>query len=158
MTGATPCAHEARVLAQRRLRAEDPFVREHLAGCASCREAVDVADFLGRMAAAPDPHRLPDASRVWFRAQLVRKWDAERRAAAPIETMQRAERGLLVVGLVVLIWMWTQAERWLGSADPASSASVVSSILPSGVLATVALVAVIALVGSVALLRSTARD
>ena len=91
---------------------------------------MDVADFLGRMAAAPDPHRLPDASRVWFRAQLVRKWDAERRAA----------------------------ERWLGSSDPASSASVVSSILPSGVLATVALVAVIALVGSVALLRSTARD
>lgn len=158
MTGGSPCVHEARVLALRRSRTDDPFVREHLDVCASCREAIDVADFLGRMAVAPDPHRLPDASRVWFRAQLVRKWDAERRAAAPIETMQRAERGLLVVGLVVLIWMWTQAERWLGSADPGSSASVVSSILPSGILATIAIVALVALVGSVALLRTTARD
>jgi hypothetical protein len=158
MTAGAPCPHEARVLAQRRSGADDPVAREHLATCASCREALDVAEFLGRIATAPETHRLPEASRVWFRAQLVRRWDAERRAAAPIETMQRAERGLLVVGLAVLIWMWTQAERWLGSADPGSPVSVVSSVLPSGVVALVAVVAVVAVVGSLALLRNMARD
>ena len=158
MTAAAPCAHEARVLAQRRPGADDPFVREHLATCAACRDAVEVAEFMGRMAATPDPHRLPEASRVWFRAQLVRRWDAERRAAAPIETMQRAERGLLVVALLVVVWMWTQADRWLGLNDLSSSVSVVSTVLPRGVIVAVVAVAVVAAIGSVALLREMAKD
>ena len=157
MTAGAPCPHEARVLAQRRPGADDPVAREHLATCASCREALDVAEFLGRMAAAPESHRLPEASRVWFRAQLVRRWDAERRAAAPIETMQRAERGLLVVGLVVLIWMWSQAERWLGAPGTASPVSVIDTILPRGVFIAVLVVAILAALGSLALWRSASR-
>ncbi len=158
MTAAAPCAHEARVLAQRRSGADDPFVLEHLATCPSCREAVDVVAFMGRMAATADPHRLPEASRVWFRAQLVRRWEAERRAAAPIESMQRAERGLLVVGLVVLVWMWTQADRWFGLDDPSSSVSVLSTFLPRGVILAVVAVAIVAAIASVALVREMVKD
>lgn len=158
MTSPAPCAHEARVLALHRSGADAVFVREHLATCASCREAVEVAGFMVGMAAMPDPHRLPEASRVWFRAQLVRRWEAERRAAAPIETMQRAERGLLLAGLAVLVWMWTQADRWLGLTDPSSSVSVVSSLLPRGVVIAIVAVAVVAAVGSLALLRDMAKD
>ena len=158
MIAAAPCAHEARVLARHRSGADDPFVREHLAACAACREAVDVAEFLGRMAATPDAHRLPEASRVWFRAQLVRRWEAERRAAAPIDTMQRAERGLLVVGLVVLLWAWAQADRLFNGTDLSSSVSLLTTVLPRGALAAIVAVALVAAIGSLVVLREMARD
>lgn len=156
MTAGSPCTFEARVLAQRRTGADDPAVQEHLATCPSCREAADVATFLMRMATTPDPHRLPEASRVWFRAQLVRRWDAERRATKPIETMHRAERGLLLVGLIVLVWMWTQADRWFGHA--ASPLAVAETVIPRGFLLAVALVAAVAAIGSIALWRGMVKD
>jgi len=156
MTAGSPCTFEARVLAQRRTGADDPAVHAHLETCATCREAADVADFLLRVAATPDPHRLPEASRVWFRAQLVRKWDAERRATKPIETMHRAERGLLFVGLIVLVWMWTQADRWFGHAS--SQLAVVDTIVPRGFVLAVALVAAVAAIGSIFLWRGMVKD
>lgn len=158
MTLSTSCDHEARVLAQNRGEDEARFVHEHLTTCASCRESVDVAAFLRKIAVMPSPHRLPEASRLWFRAQLLRRWDAERRAAAPIETMQRAERILLLVGLAVLGWMWTQAEGWLSLEGPLSPLSMVSSVLPRSAVAAIIAVVIAAAIGSAALLRDGVKD
>lgn len=158
MTRPTFCDHEARVLAQNRGEDDALFVREHLATCASCRESADVAAFLRRLAAVPSPHRLPEASRLWFRAQLVRRWDAERRAAAPIETMQRAERILLLVGLAVLGWMWTQAQGWVSLEGPLSPVSMVSSLLPRSAVAAIVAVVIAAAIGSAVLLRDVVKD
>ena len=158
MTLSTSCDHEARMLAQNHGEDEALFVREHLTTCASCRESVEVAAFLRKIAVMPSPHRLPEASRLWFRAQLVRRWDAERRAAAPIETMQRAERVLLLVGLAVLVWMWTQAEGWFSLDGPLSPVSMASSVLPRSALVAIVAAVIAAAIGSAALLRDAAKD
>jgi len=48
---------------------------------------------------------LPGAETVWIRAQLVRRWEAERRIEGPLETMQSIHVGLgLVAAVVLLVW------------------------------------------------------
>ena len=61
--------------------------------------------FMMRVAALPTPSGSQDPMRVWWKAQLLRKWDAERRAQLPIDVMHRVEiaGGLLAAGLL-LYW------------------------------------------------------
>ena len=48
---------------------------------------------------------LPGAEAVWIRAQLVRRWEAERRIERPLETMQSIHVGLaLIAAVVLLVW------------------------------------------------------
>ncbi len=61
----------------------------------SCRE----------VATLPGPATMRDPMPLWWKAQLVRRWDAERRAQAPLDVMERVE---IVAGLaaaaVLLVW------------------------------------------------------
>lgn len=50
-----------------------------------------IAAFMTRVAALPTDLRSSDAMQLWWKAQLLRRWDAERRAVAPIEVMQPFE-------------------------------------------------------------------
>lgn len=45
---------------------------------------------------------LPDAENVWVRAQLVRRWAAEREAERPLQTMQSLHIGLAVAAALTL--------------------------------------------------------
>jgi hypothetical protein len=48
---------------------------------------------------------LPGAEAVWIKAQLVRRWEAERRIERPLDTMQSIHVGLgLVAAVVLLVW------------------------------------------------------
>ena len=48
-----------------------------------------------------------DPSILWWKAQLLRRWDAERRAAKPIEVGERVQVGIGVVGgIAALVWLW----------------------------------------------------
>ena len=48
---------------------------------------------------------LPAADVVWVKAQLVRRWEAERRIERPLEAMQSVHIGLgLVAAVVLLVW------------------------------------------------------
>lgn len=48
---------------------------------------------------------MPAADFVWVKAQLVRRWDAERRVERPLETMQTVHLGLgLVAAIVLVVW------------------------------------------------------
>ncbi len=48
---------------------------------------------------------LPGADVVWLKAQLVRRWEAERRIEGPLEAMQSVHIGLgLVAAAVLLVW------------------------------------------------------
>ena len=67
-----------------------------------------VAAFMSRVAGLriPDPgSRIPASSDLWCKAQLLRKWEAERRAQWPLDIMQRVEiaGGLVAAGLL-LYW------------------------------------------------------
>ena len=50
-----------------------------------------VAAFMHQVAQLPPGQAPPDPSRIWFKAQLLRRWDAERKVVAPLDFMQPVE-------------------------------------------------------------------
>lgn len=64
-----------------------------------------VAGFMSQVAALTTPMTMRDPRPLWWKAQLVRRWDAERRAQAPLDLIERIE---IVAGLaaaaVLLVW------------------------------------------------------
>ncbi len=50
-----------------------------------------VAAFMARVASLPSPMAMPDAMQLWWKAQLLRRWDAERRVHAPLDVVQPFE-------------------------------------------------------------------
>jgi hypothetical protein len=50
---------------------------------------------------------LIDPSLLWWKAQLMRRWDAERRAMRAIEVGEQIQVGIGVASaLVLLAWLW----------------------------------------------------
>ncbi|MGE5199777.1 MAG: hypothetical protein ACM3H9_09065 [Rhodospirillaceae bacterium] len=100
----------------------------HLASCPSCREQAEAAAFVRGLAGTEDIHHpLPDPAVIWWKAQLTRRWQAERAAAAPIERMRWVELAAGFVSLaVLLVWQW----RGL--------AALAAGILPAGLEAAAA--------------------
>jgi hypothetical protein len=74
------------------------------------------------------PHQLPDPAVVWWKAQLLRRWEAERRAVAPIERMHWVELAAGVASLgVFLVWQWSGLVSILARLSPAKLAALSSS-------------------------------
>lgn len=67
-----------------------------------------VSGWMKQMGAATlDGPPAVDPSILWWKAQLLRRWDAERRAAKPIEVGERVQVGIGVVGgIAALVWLW----------------------------------------------------
>jgi hypothetical protein len=67
-----------------------------------------IAAFMSRVAnlRIPDPEsRIADSGQLWWKAQLLKKWEAERHAQWPLDVMQPIEiaGGLVAAGLL-LYW------------------------------------------------------
>ena len=67
-----------------------------------------IAAFMSRVSELriPNPEsRIPDSIQLWWKAQLLKKWEAERRAQWPLDVMQPIEiaGGLVAAGLL-LYW------------------------------------------------------
>jgi hypothetical protein len=75
-----------------------------------------LAAFMARVAALPTPPPARDPMGLWWKAQLVKRWDAERRAQAPLDVMERVE---IVTGLgaaaVLLFWALPTAGRLIAA-------------------------------------------
>ncbi len=75
-----------------------------------------VAAFMARVAALPTPQSTRDPMTLWWKAQLVKRWDAERRAQAPLDVMERVE---IVAGLagaaLLLFWAVPTVSRIVAS-------------------------------------------
>jgi hypothetical protein len=73
---------------------------------AADREQV-IADYMSRLAGAPTPEspKLADANVLWLKGQLLKRWEAERKAEAPLDMMEPLQ---VVIGLaaaaVLLVW------------------------------------------------------
>lgn len=107
------CAHEAAVERAARGGTPDAAIRAHLASCAACRETFEIVSFMTRFGAETEHEAagrdMPDPSRIWWRARLLQRWEAETRATAPLDIMQRVEViGGLVAAIVLLITMWPE--------------------------------------------------
>lgn len=121
MTPLTECVHEREVLdlvlAGRWPDRSDPETVAHASSCEVCGEVVAVALAMQHdeaaveadvMAATPMHHDVvPDATLVWWRAQLRAHEEAGRRAARPIALVQGIGIGMgLVAGLSVIRAAW----------------------------------------------------
>jgi hypothetical protein len=66
-----------------------------------------LASYMTKLAASPLPRtaRMPDAELLWVKAQLLRRWEAERRVQAPLDLMEPVQiaAGLVAAG-VLLVW------------------------------------------------------
>ena len=120
------CSEEPDVLiAAASGRALAASLAAHLASCPSCREQVDAVMFLRGLAAAPvGSHPLPDPAVIWWKAQLLRRWQAERVASAPIERMRWIELAAGFASLAVfLAWQWRGLVNLVSRAIPAGLAA-----------------------------------
>jgi hypothetical protein len=79
---------------------DEPFEREE-----------EVRAWMTELAAIPLNGRpLPDARQLWWKAELLKRWDAQRQAVAPIERAEPVHVGIGVAGaFVLLVWLWQNA-------------------------------------------------
>ena len=64
-----------------------------------------VAAVMARVAALPGRARTPDPLPPWWKAQLLRRWDAERRAQLPLDLMQPIEMAAAVGAAAFLLFL-----------------------------------------------------
>jgi len=133
--------HDVRDMVRRSARgeAENPAIAAHAAGCAACAETLAVGRWMLDLAASPvaEVAPPPDPSFLWWRAETLRRWDAQQRAAAPIEIGERIQAGVgLAVSAGLLAWTWRL---------PPPAVAAIGVFLPA-MIATAALVTVTAVV------------
>lgn len=124
MMGRGPCDREPEVVAAYTGGRVTPDVEAHLAACEGCRDAAAVTRWMLRLADVPaGAARLPDAGTLWWKAQIARRWEAERRSSAPVDAMERAE---LIVALIVvaLATAWGLPAVWRVLTAPANPETV----------------------------------
>ena len=70
-------------------------------------EEQHLAAYMARLGASPLPQtaRMPDAELLWVKAQMLRRWEAERKVQAPLDLMEPVQiaAGLIAAG-VLLVW------------------------------------------------------
>jgi len=70
-------------------------------------EEQPIAAYMTKLGGSPLPRtaRMPDAELLWVKAQLLRRWDAERKVQAPLDLMEPVQiaAGLVAAG-VLLVW------------------------------------------------------
>ena len=154
------CPHEPDVLSavytNRWPRQVTDELREHVFGCQVCADVIAVVSaFEAETDLARARAQVPDASIVWWRAQLRARHEALREAMRPI-TVAQAIGLAAVVGVVGAIFgataTWFQETlrgMWRGAAGAVSSLPPLSWSLPDAVSAQVS--AYGAMLGGVAL-------
>jgi hypothetical protein len=102
--------------------ADEPFERED-----------DVRRWMMELAAVPvNGGPLPDARQLWWKAELLKRWDAQRQAVAPIERAEPVHVSIGLAGAVVLlVWLWQ-------NAPIPTTALIVATVLSLAVLVAVA--------------------
>lgn len=69
-----------------------------------------IAAFMARVAALPVRRAMGDPLQIWWKAQMLRRWDAERKVVAPIDFMQPVE---LLAGAACLAFLLYRALPYL---------------------------------------------
>jgi anti-sigma factor RsiW len=155
------CERESEVVRLARQTGEPPAAQKemlasHLSSCPSCREAFDVARYMTRVAAETDAiaatRPLPEPAQLWWKARLLQRWNAETRATAPLDWMQRIEVvGGIVAVIVLLLIFWSDMRGGVASASLANRFwPAVAGLLAPGALSSL-LVAGLLLIGCISL-------
>jgi hypothetical protein len=150
------CERESDVVrAAQRAGEPDAALGAHLRTCAACREAFDVARYMTQLAAETDAmaatRRLPEPGQLWWKARLLQRWDAETRATAPVDLMQRVEViGGLVAVAVLLMMFWSDMRGIESTAHAARFWPAIAGALAPGAISSF-IAGALLLVGALAL-------
>ncbi len=68
------------------------------------------------------------ASEIWQKAELLRRWDAQRKAAAPIEMGERAQVGIGLAGALALL-VWVSRQLPFSTMSPTLVAALAATVL-----------------------------
>jgi hypothetical protein len=85
----------------------------HASTCAVCREIIQTANWMQDLARSPESKpTLPNASLVWWRAQLSEKQAQAGKAQDFLEWVEFTSAAAISLGLAVwLIWNWYAVQR-----------------------------------------------
>jgi hypothetical protein len=77
-------------------------------GDTDARETQTVTAWMQELASLPvSEEPLPDATYLWWKGELLRRWDAQHKATAPIEVGEQVQVGVsLVAATGWLVWLW----------------------------------------------------
>ncbi len=119
------CEREPLVIEAARSGQWDDELRNHAASCPVCADSLLVAPFLEGLAGRDRRESsVPEAGRVWWKAQLLARREAVKRVDEPITILERVAFACAFLSLVGLgIWRWDWiGDRLRGFADvwPAS--------------------------------------
>jgi hypothetical protein len=70
-------------------------------------EEQDIAAYMSRLARAASRHapRLPAADVLWVKAQMLQRWETERRVLAPLDVMEPVQIAAgLVAACILFAW------------------------------------------------------
>ena len=72
------------------------------------QETARVTAWMRELAAIPVTEApLPDPTYLWWKAELLRRWDAQQKATAPLEVGEQVQMGVGVVAAAgLLMWLW----------------------------------------------------
>jgi hypothetical protein len=126
------CDEEERALqATRRGRWTDDLAR-HAVECEVCAEVAAAARFMNVEAASlAADHRLPDPSRIWWRAQLLARREAARRALRPIVVVEQAALACALITIAFSItWGWPIVSGWIGAMTSLRTEAPAAAVAP----------------------------
>lgn len=107
MTFNRPCDRDDEIRRRLQSNAADPTVLAHIAQCDGCRETFAVAVWMRALAETLlDAPALPDSHFVWWKAQIVARWDADRKAAAAMDAGEQLQIWIGLGGAALLL-AWT---------------------------------------------------
>ncbi|OFV91818.1 MAG: hypothetical protein A3G76_15015 [Acidobacteria bacterium RIFCSPLOWO2_12_FULL_65_11] len=103
------------------------------------RETLAVTAWMKELASlSVDEGPLPDPTYLWWKAELLRRWDAQQKATVPIEVGEQVQVGVgLVAAAALLVWLW----RTLPGLTTPSTASMTGGSLSMGLIVSAALIA-----------------
>jgi hypothetical protein len=113
----TECIHERTVWRAVRSGRWEESLQSHVSSCSLCQEVVRVSKWM-QMANNTwgIDSTLPNASRIWCRAQWTAKRAAAETAIKPIVVFQKIACAVVALTAIgVSSWKWSQIQGWLGS-------------------------------------------
>ena len=106
------------------------------------RDAELVAAWMKELAAQPvAASQLPGPTQIWWKAQLLRQWDEQGTALAPLEASERVQVATGLGGAAILLaWLWSRVQT-PGAPSGLASSGLMITIATAVLLLTAVVVA-----------------
>jgi len=92
----------------------DPALRQHVATCETCGQALETNEWMKRLAATTAPADFPDPARIWLKATLLRARTTADEVARPIDLVQKVSYASVVAAwAATAVWQFPHLLSWI---------------------------------------------